>query len=370
MHWLPVLLILPYVILLLKIYSSLLKPEVFKISDDPSTFISVVVACRNEQRHLPVLLNSIALQNYPEYLFEVIIVNDESTDHTFEIATGFAGISNIHTLNNMGKGKKQALRTGIKSAKGNLIITTDADCRMGKNWIRIISAFYEKNRPDMIICPVILESGPGFFGRFQELEFMSLQGITAGCVLYGETTMCNGANLAFTREVYLNHSDNLHDEINSGDDIFLLHSLKKDDRSKILWLESPDAVVTAESSSTFRAFLKQRSRWISKVKVYKDRYTIVLGIVTFITIILQIFSLLISLINPALIYVFLLILILKSVPDFLILRNTSGRYDKRNLLKWFLPVQIIYPFYVLSVVLYSLIFRGNRNTNSPFPKET
>jgi poly-beta-1,6-N-acetyl-D-glucosamine synthase len=358
MHWLPAILILPYVILLFKTYRSLLHLETFNVSIDPKTFISVIVACRNEQKNLPALLNSISLQNYPNHLFEVIIVNDKSTDKTFEIVSEFNVISNILTLDNKGKGKKQALRTGINAAKGNLIISTDADCIMGKNWIRTIAAFYEINGPDMIICPVQIKSVPGFFGRFQQLEFMSLQGITAGSAKSEQAVMCNGANLAFKREVYLNNSDNLHDEIDSGDDIFLLHSLKKENRSKILWLESPDTLVTTGSSLTFMSFLKQRSRWISKGKAYSDRDTIILGIVTFVSIVLQLSYLIVCFIYPDLIWVFLAILVLKSVPDFLILLNTSGRYAKRKLMWWFLPVQLIYPFYVLSVVFYSLIFRG------------
>jgi poly-beta-1,6-N-acetyl-D-glucosamine synthase len=358
MQWLPAILILPYIILLLKYYIILIQPETFKASVEPVTFVSVVVACHNEQRNLPHLLTSIARQNYPKYLFEVVIVNDGSTDKTFEIAAGFTTISNILALNNEGEGKKLALRTGIKSAKGNLIITTDADCSMGENWIRTIAAFYEKESPDMIICPVKLDSLPGCFGRLQELEFLSLQGITAGCALSGDATLCNSANLAFTREVYLNHSDNLYDEINSGDDIFLLHSLKDEKQSVIKWLESLDAMVTTASSATFSSFLKQRSRWISKGKAYKDRETINLGIVTFIATCLQISYLVAGLINTTLIWVFLFVIILKSIPDFLILLNTSGRYSKRKLMWWFLPGQLIYPFYVLSVVFYSLIFRN------------
>ena len=358
MHWLPAILILPYLFLLLKLYRSLLKIKPFNASTQPVTFVSVVVACRNEQKNLLSLLNSIALQNYPDNLFEVIIVDDNSTDKTFEIAEGFNGITNLLTLYNKGKGKKQALRTGITAAKGNLVLATDADCSMGENWIRIIAAFYELNRPDMIICPVQIESIPGFLRKFQELEFLSLQGITAASAISGEATMCNGANLAFTREAYLDHSDNLHDEINSGDDIFLLHSLKKGNRAKILWMESPDTMVTTNSTSTYRSFLKQRSRWISKGKAYKDRYTIVLGIVTFVAVALQISYFIAWLIYPDLIWVFLSIIILKSIPDCLILLNTSRRYGKRNLMKWFLPSQLIYPFYVLSVVFYSLIFRN------------
>jgi len=357
MQWLASILILPYLFILLKIYRSLLKIKPFISLTEPKTFVSVVVACRNEQKNLPALLNSLTLQNYPEYLFEVIIVNDNSTDLTATIAAEFSGIVNIHTLNNTGKGKKQALRTGINSAKGKLIITTDADCSMEMNWIRTIASFYEVNKPDLIICPVKIKSVPGFFGKFQEIEFLSLQGITAGCALSGKATMCNGANLAFTREIYLNHSENLHDEINSGDDIFLLHSLKAVTHSNITWLESSDVLVTTESSSTFRSFLKQRSRWISKVKAYKDSYTIILGIVIFVTVNLEITLLIALFMSPVLIWAFLLVLILKSIPDFLILLNTSGRYGKRELIRWFLPAQLTYPFYILAVVFYSLIFR-------------
>lgn len=370
MHWFPAILILPYFIILLKLYRSLLRITTFTVPADPLTFVSLVIACRNEQKQLPALLKNIALQNYPENLFEVIIINDKSTDNTFEISESFKGIFNMLTLNNRGAGKKQALRTGIIAAKGKLIITTDADCRMGKNWIRTITAFYELYKPDLIISPVKLESVTGFFGRIQELEFMSLQGITAGSAISGKPSMCNGANLAFTKEAYLLNSEDMHDEINSGDDIFLLHSLKKDNRSKILWLESPDAMITTESSPTFRSFINQRSRWISKGKVYKDRYTIVLGIVTFIAIILQLAFFTGTILNPYLLLPFIAVFILKSVPDYLILLNTSERYGSKRLMMWFLPVQVLYPVYVLAVVLYSLISVKDRNINSPFPRET
>ena len=355
MYWLPAILILPYLIVLLKCYRSLLLLETFKITNDPSTFVSVVIACRNEQKNLPVLLKNICLQNYPKHLFEVIIVNDCSTDNTSEVSSLFTENSNFRTLDNKGSGKKQALRTGIREAKGNLIITTDADCRMGKDWIRTIAAFYEINRPDMIICPVRLDSSHGLFGRFQELEFMGLQGITAGTAISEEATMCNGANLAFTREAYLNHSDNLHDEINSGDDIFLLHSLKKDSFSNIAWLESPDAMVTTETCPSLKSFLKQRSRWILKGRSYSDKDTFFAGSVVFIAVILQIYYLVVFAVYLDLMPVFALILFLKSVPDFLILKNTSRRYGRKDLMRWFFPSQLIYPVYVITVVFYSLI---------------
>jgi cellulose synthase/poly-beta-1,6-N-acetylglucosamine synthase-like glycosyltransferase len=315
------------------------------------------VACRNEQKSLPSLLNSIALQNYPLDLFEVIIVDDNSTDKTADVVSGFNWAGSIRVLKNSGKGKKQALRTGITYARGNLIVTTDADCTAGKNWIRTIAGYYEMNNPDMIISPVQIKTVPGFFGKFIELEFISLQGITAGTALSGNGTMCNGANLAFSREAYLNHSDNLHDELNSGDDIFLLHSLKRQADTKILWLESNDALITTESPFTFRSFLKQRNRWISKGKAYTDIYTIILGIFTFLAIAVQTGFLIASVVHPSLIWVLICVVVLKSIPDLLILRNTTERFGKKELMRWFFLSQLIYPFYVLAVIFYSLIFR-------------
>ncbi len=355
MHWFLAILILPYFILLLKIYRSLLKIKPFNVSTNPATFVSVVIACRNEEHNLPFLLDSIAGQDYPKGLFEVIVVDDNSSDRTYEIVSGYTGIYNLTGIYNNGNGKKQAVRTGIHASSGHLIITTDADCRMGEKWIKTIAAFFEKHRPDMIICPVQVEHRPAFFGIFQELEFLSLQGITAGTAFSGEGTMCNGANLAFTRKVYDGHSENLHDGIASGDDVFLLQSLKKQIPSRILWLESTDATVNTASSPKVLSFLKQRRRWISKVKAYNDLFTILLGIVTFITILLQVSVFIAGFINPAFFGVFIVISLLKSVPDFLILMNVSGRYGKRNLMNWFIPVQIVYSVYVLCVAFYSII---------------
>lgn len=357
MYWLPAILILPYFFMLLRLYRSLSGIKTFNVSSDPETFVSVIVACRNEEKNITHLLEDLALLNYPENLFEVIIVDDGSADKTVEMTSAFQGLANMKILASTGSGKKKALRTGIIAARGNLIITTDADCRVGKNWIRTITAFYELYKPGMIISPVVLESSPGFFRVFQELEFMSLQGITAASAVSGDPVMCNGANLAFNRELYLKHSQNLHDELNSGDDIFLLHSLKTEGKSKILWLESIEARITTESSPSLMSYLDQRGRWISKAKAYRDRSTLLLGIVTIAAVCLQISYLLALLVSPALFPVFLFVIILKSIPDFLILLNTSRRYGNRKLMWWFLPAQVIYPFYVLSVVAYALIFR-------------
>ena len=231
---------------------------------------------------------------------------------------------------------------------------------MGERWISTVTAFYNKDKPDMIIAPVRLENKTGFSGRFQELEFLSLQGVTAGMAEAGNPVMCNGANLAFKKEAYARNSENLHTEILSGDDIFLLHSLKKETNSKISWLSSAEGMVTAGQTDSLSSFLSQRARWISKAKVFDDGLTMLISFITFVTTLI-IFSFLVSgIFDQELLLLFLVSFILKSIPDFLILAEITGRYNKRHLLKWFIPSQMFYPFYVIIVVCRSLFFSGRR----------
>ncbi len=354
MQWLLLILIIPYLYLLLKIYSGLVKIKPFDNEIPDELFISVVVACHNEERNLPLLLHYLSEQDYNPNMFEVIIVDDNSSDKTYDFISGVTMIKKLHAIKNTGTGKKQAIRTGIKASSGEVIITTDADCRMGKRWLSAIVSFCTLTKPDMIICPVKSESNPGFLSYFQELEFLSLQGVTAGTTNAGNPVMCNGANLAFTKESYIRNSGSLHDELASGDDVFLLHSIKNENNSKIVWLESEKAIVTTAANKTLNSFLKQRARWISKTSTYRDLYAKTLAIVTFVTILLQLSVLIAGFFHPVFFMVFLAVLIIKSVPDFLILHNTTSRYGKKYLMRWFLPSQLIYPFYVLSVSIFSL----------------
>jgi len=355
MQWLPAILILPYLFLIFRIYKGLLKIRPFTEVSNPVTKVSVVVACRNEQVNLPYLLQSISDQEYPPLLLEIIIVDDNSSDETFRIASGYKSRFRLIVLKNKGRGKKQALRTGIEVSSGELIITTDADCRSGKRWIGTIASFYERNLPGMIICPVKTDPGSGFSQRFMELEFLSLQGITAGTASLNNGVMCNGANLSFTRETYDRHSHNLRDDISSGDDIFLLQGFKKETNAKIEWLESAEAMVTTALPVSAGAFFSQRKRWISKWPAFNDPFTIILGIVTFITILTQLSLYAASLADSYWLGVTAIVFFLKSIPDYLVLKNTTSRYKCRHLTSWFIPSQMVYPFYVISVVFLSLI---------------
>lgn len=360
MTWAVLFIILSYLAMFIFIYLNLAGITPFRPVTTGRVFVSVIIPARNESGNLPDLLENISLQDYPADSFEVIVVDDNSTDRTFETASGYTGIHNFKVLRNKGEGKKSALLTGAENATGTLVITTDADCRTGNSWISSIASFYNLYKPDLIICPVLLESMKGFCGGFQELEFLSLQGVTAGTAMAGLPVMCNGANLAFPARTYFQNSASLKPQTASGDDMFLLQSLKKKKKPVIMWLESKEAMVLTKGKSTLYSFLRQRSRWISKVTRYDDPFIILLGIVTFVTISIQLFLTAVSFFRPSFLPLLGVFLFLKSVPDFLILRNTASRYGKKHLMKWFIPSELIYPFYVFAVIV-QVLFTCRKN---------
>jgi cellulose synthase/poly-beta-1,6-N-acetylglucosamine synthase-like glycosyltransferase len=351
--------------MLTRIYLSLLKIVPITFRDTPDIFVSVIVACRNEEHNIVHLLHEISMQNFDPGRFEVIVIDDNSTDKTIEVTSGFEGIKNLILLKNKGRGKKRAIRTGVDASHGELIVTTDADCLPGREWLTSIASFYLLRRPDLIICPVELTEKPGFFNNFQQLEFLGLQGVTAGTASLDNPVMCNGANLAFTKEVYLSNSENLHEELISGDDIFLLHSIKRDKNRKIMWLEARDAIIRTALSDNVRSFLKQRARWISKSGSISDATTIMTAIVTFVTILLFALLPFAGIIDTRFLPVFAVAFILKSIPDYLVIKTTATRYGLAVAMRWFLPSQLIYPFYVLLVLLVFSVGRGVRVSQPP-----
>lgn len=282
MLWLSVIPVLIYAFLLLYIAGYLKK-----ITPSPSTLtgnnvsLSVVVACRNEEKNITGLLNALSSQEYPRHLFEVIIVDDNSSDATFILAKEFRGPGNLKVIRSSGRGKKAALNTGILNASSPLIVTTDADCRMGPLWLNTIAGFFREHEPVMIIGPVNLSVNDRFTDTFQQIEWAALQGITAGTAAAGNPVLCNGANMAFAADAYMKHSDNLKNKLVSGDDIFLLQSLKTEKNKKIMWLPSAEATVTTPAAGSLKSLLNQRARWISKSGGYRDPFTIFLAVVTF-----------------------------------------------------------------------------------------
>ncbi len=318
-----------------------------QIDLEPSIRISVIIPARNEEKNIGKLLSSLEKQTYPPHLFEVIVVDDHSTDNTADVVNSYSFAKLIRLeIENINSYKKKAIETGITVAGGDLIVTTDADCIVPGNWLKTIASFKEKTNAVFIAAPVVLENESNLLQTFQTLDFLVLQGITAASVQKKFHNMCNGANLAYERKIFfeVNGFTGI-DHIASGDDMLLMQKIVQRFPGKVSYLLSKDAIVTTQAAKTWKEFFSQRIRWASKATDYND---------------IKIFSslFLVYFFNCALLALFIsgfwmhslwvgltVILILKTILELTFIYPVAKFYNKQNLIKWFpffQPVHIVY----------------------------
>ena len=248
-------------------------PDFTITNSTATTKISVIIPARNEENNIGELLHALQNQTYPAKLFEVIVIDDHSTDKTTEIVQQFPNVSLIELKDdNINSYKKKAIETGITAATGELIVTTDADCIPRKEWLQTIASFRQEKGSVFIAAPVALNCNSSVVEILQSLDFMILQGITGASVHKNIHSMCNGANLAYERKVFYEVNGFAGvDHIASGDDMLLMHKIWKLYPDKVHYLKSKDAIVSTQPMQTWKDFFNQRIRWASKAKKYDDK---------------------------------------------------------------------------------------------------
>lgn len=237
--------------------------------------LSVVVAARNEEKKISALLSALQEQSYPQELVEIIVVDDHSGDGTAAMVIGF-GLTNLQLVQLQGdalaSSKKKALTAGIAAAKNNHLLITDADCIPNRYWIETMAAIFAQHEVEFIAAPVAYQKNNTLLHTFQTLDFITLQGITAAGVASGLHSMCNGANLGYTKQAFIavNGFAGI-DAIASGDDMLLMHKIKKSYPGGVQYVKNKKATVYTDAANNWSDFITQRIRWGSKTTAYQDR---------------------------------------------------------------------------------------------------
>ncbi|MBC7919715.1 MAG: glycosyltransferase [Ferruginibacter sp.] len=240
--------------------------------------VSVVVVVRNEAGNIVNLLEDLNRQTYPTGQFEVIVVDDGSTDDTFGLVTRFvekAGyplrLFSLSTDSPALSPKKRGITEAIRIARGELIVTTDGDCRVGTAWLALIAHGYRDRRARLISGAVTFEGERNLLEKMQTVEFASLMGSGACALQWGLPTMCNGANLAYPKAVFEEVGGFTGiDHLASGDDELLMHKIARRYPGRIFFLRHPASVVRTRAQPTHGDLYQQRKRWASKWKAYRD----------------------------------------------------------------------------------------------------
>jgi len=320
------------------------------------TKVSILIAARNEEDKISKTIDDLLAQDYDKNLVEIIVIDDHSTDKTSQIIASYASqgvkLIQLNEANALNSYKKKAIQTAIGEATGTLIITTDADCRMGSNWLKTIVNYYETNHYKMISSPVAYFEEKSFFERIQTLEFSFLIGLGASTIGNNNPSTCNGANLAYEREAFFDVGGFKGiDDLASGDDELLLHKMAAIYEGKIGFLKNEDAVVYTHAKPTLSEFIQQRKRWASKSTRYKDKLVIVLGISIWLFNLSIIINALLAIIFPTWESIwFLLFQLICKIGIELIFLNSITYFFKRKQLLVLLPIMnilhIIYFVYI------------------------
>ena len=323
----------------------------------PTEMVSVIIAARNEAENIGLCLQSLADQHYPRDRFEVLVVDDYSTDQTAAIVEEFIKQNpevNLYLFRQTGRhGKKAAIALALEQARGVYILTTDADCEVTPGWIAAMVSVMESRKAVFVSGPVTFKNTDGIFRQLQDLEFISLVASGAGSIGAGFPLMCNGANMGFSLKAYRSlQGDALRNQTVSGDDVFLMLSmLDRYGSDKIAFARCRDALVFTGPAGTPGDFLNQRLRWTSKSMAYRYPPLILSATMVFLMNALLVFSLVAGLFVPRFMLWFLLILLLKTLADLPLLAGFI-RFTRKHVLLWLIiPAEPLVAFYTTLVAL-------------------
>ncbi len=312
---------------------------------------SVVIAFKNESKNLPRLLSALMNQTIESKKFEVILVDDYSSDNSSEVVReNISNSTNFRLIKNtLQSGKKNAIQEGIKNSNGEIIILTDADCIPHPDWINQILIHYD-DETDLVYgySPIISEKS--LFNKFCQYENLFTSTLMTAFHNVEFPYLATGRNLSYRKSVFerLNGFQEIKKSLSGDDDLFFQLAVRKGFKTKLM--NTKESVVFTRCKQNFSQYFKQKTRHISASKFYFNDIKLSLGFIYTSNIFLNL------ILFPAFLFMdkFLLSLILFN---WMIKFFTLSRITQR--------IGMRYPLYLIPLFdfLYSitLIFIGIRS---------
>ncbi len=325
------------------------KPlEIFDNKMKPNAKVSILVPCRNEKANLEKLIASLKNLKYPKELLEILLIDDHSSDGSF---TDFdESCIQVLKLPQGLEGKKKALGYGVDICSGELIMTTDADCLVPRDWVTSVVDFYTKEKSKFIASPIHYTSSvDNTLSSFQILDNIITMALTGAGIFSKNYFLANGANMAFTPDTF--NPKELGHQYSSGDDVFLINSVSKYYPNKVHFLKSKSAIVTTTTQENICKFIQQRIRWASKSRISSSNSLKGLYIITAFISLTMVLSLFIG--TRAWV-VFGILFFLKFFIDLSFLRKIEAFFDYRIRFFSFFKASLFYIPYILFMALVAI----------------
>jgi cellulose synthase/poly-beta-1,6-N-acetylglucosamine synthase-like glycosyltransferase len=252
--------------------------------------ISIIVAARNEETNIGQCLQSLVQQNYPPGLFEIIIVDDRSTDGTaaivrnYQLRHPYIKLVSVSKITSDLPPKKNALNEAIKESRFDILAFTDADCVAPSIWLSSIAKEFLPNVGVVAgYCPIEQRFPQTIFARWFDsflryIEIKKWVGAAAGVGL-GNAYLSSGGNLAYRKSVFqeVNGYEKIKHSVSGDDDLFI-QLIQKETRWKIRYMISRESSVETAPPPSLAYFINQQRRHFSAAAYYPLRMKIVFGL--------------------------------------------------------------------------------------------
>jgi len=347
-----------YIFIITHILTAWNEIEEWDASDSFKTdvTISIVIPFRNEAANLAACIESIIACNYPKSKYEIILVNDHSEDSGKEVLSQFLSTKiKLISLDQV-VGKKEAIKAGVSVASGKLIITTDADCTVGKNWLRQISSYYTYTKKAMIVGMVALEGRETVLEYFQIMDTCGTMGLHGAGIHNKTHFLANGANLIFEKTLFEALNPFQENQYASGDDVFFVNKVAIEAPESIGFLKNRESVIETQAETSWSGLWKQRRRWATKNNAFsKGIYRWMTGAIWLLSLSIIVNVILIPFTGAFTLFIALTQLLIKGIMDFLFLQNMCKYFDKSKVLKYFIPAFLVQTFYIFAIGIVALI---------------
>jgi cellulose synthase/poly-beta-1,6-N-acetylglucosamine synthase-like glycosyltransferase len=323
------------------------KERRYEQGDTVNAFdITVLIPFRNEVDNLPVLLA--AIQNLSHLPHKFIFIDDHSEDGSVAlIHDALHGISyQVIAAGEGRKGKKMALRQGANHVTTPYTLTWDADVDVPKDYFKSIE---QLGQADMYVLPAILTSN-SFAQHVYTFDVIMANAVNMGLSGWYRPIFASGANLLYRTEQF-NRLDSIeqHAHISSGDDTFLLLDFVRA-KADVRTYSNPRVAVYTPAPTTFKAYLNQRLRWVSKTNALKDGLNTSVALVQlFLTVAFVVIALFTVLHQSWAVVIYLVLC--KIMTDFLVFASYFKRIGRLSLLVLLPLAEFWYPFYALLLAI-------------------
>ncbi|MEE2876510.1 MAG: glycosyltransferase [Candidatus Neomarinimicrobiota bacterium] len=340
---------------------------------DRQPFVTVVIPARNEKEHIETVLHDVTHQTYPINLYEIIVVDDESEDITPNLVRVFAERHpNLRLLSSADgdpnlKYKKRPLDVGIRAASGEIILQTDADCRVTSRWIETMVSYFTP-KVGMVIGHSQIEANGSTAQHVEALDFLMLSATGRSTSQYGSPFAATGQNLAFLKEAFLDvggfspFADAL-----GGDDTFLLQSIRKESSWEVVSALNEHSFSRTLPCESFKSFISQRVRWASDSLYFREANPLFFFVIvtTFLANFMALVSLAGLIIGTSSFENLINVLIFKFLAEGYLMARATKVFDRRDLRPAFLPWFFFQMPYVVYMGIVTIVGRsqgwGGRN---------